>query len=194
MGIAFANEMADSCEAHAINPFEVLEAAKTKPFGYMPFSLGVGVGGHCIPVNPYYLLSNSSFPLLKAASEAMARRPAAIATRAVEKLAKREVKDSGKPRVLVVGVGFKAGQSTLSNSPGLSLAQSLALSGRVQVQFADPLVRQEDAPQVPRLADDAWNRESLACFDMIIVVMRQTGLDLSLLDNLEGVDVEWWCA
>lgn len=194
--IAYANEMADACRPHRIDPFEVCAAAATKPFGFMSFLPGVGVGGHCIPVNPYYLLSNSPFPLLAAASEAMARRPAAIAGQAVEKLLQRHKgRASGeRPRVLVVGVGFKVGQSTLSNSPGLALIKNLSLSGNIDLQFADPLVAQEDVPQVSRLADDAWDRETLASFDMIIVTMRQVGLDFGLLHDLDGVDIDWRCA
>ncbi|RDA93245.1 hypothetical protein CP533_6484 [Ophiocordyceps camponoti-saundersi (nom. inval.)] len=196
MCIAYANEMADACIPHQIDPFEVCAAASTKPFGYMPFTPSVGVGGHCIPVNPYYLLSNSSFPLLAAASETMVRRPAAIAQRIVDRLHERhkQIGGSNKPRVLIVGVGFKAGQSTLSNSPALSLAHHISLSRTIEVQFADPLVRQEDVPQVPRLADDRWERETLESFDMIVVTMRQVGLDFSLLDEVEGVEVEWWCS
>src|SRR5438046_566804 len=89
--IAYANEMADACIAHGISPFEVCSAAATKPFGYLPFSPSLGVGGHCIPVNPYYLFSSlgpqrlqpsaigatdsGSFPLLRAATEKMWSRP-----------------------------------------------------------------------------------------------------------------------
>ncbi|KXJ84899.1 hypothetical protein Micbo1qcDRAFT_128895, partial [Microdochium bolleyi] len=54
MCIAYTNEMADACGPHGIDPFEVVEAAASKPFGYMPYTPGPGVGGHCIPVNPYY--------------------------------------------------------------------------------------------------------------------------------------------
>ncbi|KAM4066527.1 UDP-glucose/GDP-mannose dehydrogenase family, central domain-containing protein [Hirsutella rhossiliensis] len=191
IGIAYANEMAEAARAHGINPYEVCQAASTKPFGYTSFFPGVGVGGHCIPVNPHYLLSNSSFPLLAAASEVMTRRPATLAARAVEELTKDRSNHGRKPRVLVVGIGFKAGQSTLSNSPGLDLIKHLSLHGSVQVQFADPLVRQEDVPQVSRLADCDWNRKILACFDRIIVTMRQVGLDFGLLDDIPDVHVEW---
>ncbi|PHH83357.1 hypothetical protein CDD82_1870 [Ophiocordyceps australis] len=194
MCIAYANEMADACQPHGIDPFEVCSAAATKPFGYQDYTPGVGVGGHCIPVNPHYLLSNSAFPLLQAASDAMARRPAALARRAVDKLLRRWPANAVcKPRVLVVGVGFKAGQATLSNSPGLDLIKHLCLSSSVDVGFADPLVSQDHVPQVPRLDDDAWNAETLKSFDMIIVTMRQHGLDFGLLDNLDGVEVEFWC-
>ncbi|KAI9166470.1 UDP-N-acetyl-D-glucosamine 6-dehydrogenase [Paramyrothecium foliicola] len=191
--IAYANEMADACLSHDIDPYEVCRAAATKPFGYMPYSPGLGVGGHCIPVNPYYLLSNSQFPLLEAASEKMRARPAAIAQRAVDQLY-RERRDGLRPRVLVAGIGFKVGQSHLANSPGLELAKALVLTDKVEVSWVDPLVTQEAVPQIPRLDVEDWNVESLQHhYDMVIVAFRQHGLDFSVLDKLQGVKVEKWC-
>ncbi|KAI5465417.1 hypothetical protein BGZ63DRAFT_411025 [Mariannaea sp. PMI_226] len=191
--IAYANEMADACLGHNIDPYEVCRAASTKPFGYMPFSPGLGVGGHCIPVNPWYLLSNSSFPLLQASSEKMAARPALVAQRAVERLYS-EARDGCRPRVLVVGIGFKRGQSHLANSPGLELAKSLVLTEKVDVAWADPLVKQEAIPQIARLDDNDWTVESLEQkFDMIIISFRQDGLDFDILDRVQGVHVERWC-
>lgn len=197
MCIAYANEMANACRPHGIDPFEVCDAAATKPFGYMPYSPGVGVGGHCIPVNPYYLLSNSSFPLLQAVTEAMKRRPVDIAQQLVRKVTDPSQggvgKTGRKPRVLVVGLGFKVGQSTLSNSPGLAIVRDLCASNQVEPQFVDPLVSQEAVPQCPRFDEQAWNREELETFDAIVVTMRQSGLDCDLLHQLRGVQVEWWC-
>lgn len=191
--IAYANEMADACRAHAIDPFEVCDAAATKPFGYMPFRPGLGVGGHCIPVNPYYLLANNEFPLLQAATERMRRRPADIAQRAVEKLHAAS-QERPHPRVLVVGVGFKPGQGHVTNSPGLELARSLVLTGRVDVAWIDPLVAQEAVPQITRLDVAEWTASSLETrFEMIIVAFRQHGLDLAVLEKLKGVHVEMWC-
>lgn len=221
MCIAYANEMADACIPFGINPYEVCEAAATKPFGYMPFYPSAGVGGHCIPVNPYYLLSNSEFPLLKAATEKMWDRPAELARRTSESLeaanqeaAKQELarvsisankkpvlerrakSESfvGLPNVLVVGIGFKRGQSTLSNSPGLDLAKRLAESHKVNAYFADPLVGQSALPTVPKLAEDEWTYDRLKAFHSIIVTVRQDGLDFDILDQLkDSVRIEWWC-
>ncbi|KIL85431.1 hypothetical protein FAVG1_11388 [Fusarium avenaceum] len=188
--IAYANEMADACIPHGIDPYEVCSAASTKPFGYMPYAPGVGVGGHCIPVNPYYLLSNSSFPLLEACSSAMHNRPAKLAQRLLSSLpiTKR------RSRVLVVGLGFKPGQSQLDNSPGVDLVRSLAVSGaQVDLTWADALVKQEAVPQVQRLAEHQWKKEFLETFDVIVVAMKQHNMDFSLLADLEGVRVESWC-
>ncbi|KAM5351095.1 hypothetical protein ACJ41O_003818 [Fusarium nematophilum] len=191
--IAYANEMADACLGHGIDPYEVCRAASTKPFGYQPFSPGLGVGGHCIPVNPWYLLSNNSFPLLQKAAEKMSSRPADVARRTVERLCSPG-SDGMRPRVLVVGIGFKRGQSHLANSPGLELAKSLVLTGKVDVAWADPLVSQEAVPQIARLDEDDWTVEALERnFDAIVVAFRQEGLEFDVLDRVQGVQVERWC-
>lgn len=191
--IAYANEMADACHAIGINALEVSAAAATKPFGYQPYSPGLGVGGHCIPVNPYYLLTNSQFPLLQAAAEKMAERPARMGDRVMRKYLKQcKVTNGGdRARVLVVGVGFKRGQSVLSNSPALSLIRHLLSEWEAYVAFADPLVSADAVPFVPRLDDKTrWNKKGLEGFDIVIVAVDQVGLDLAVLDGLEGVLVE----
>ncbi|KAL2752356.1 hypothetical protein ACRALDRAFT_1072320 [Sodiomyces alcalophilus JCM 7366] len=226
MCVAFANEMADACVPHGVDPYEVCRAASTKPFGYMPFTPSLGVGGHCIPVNPYYLLSNSHFPLLQAATETMRARPAAIAQRAIRSLAgvvpqaddemdhaatacpehnNSNGREGGvprqprvRPRVLVVGMGFKRGQSHLANSPGFELAKALMASRNVEVAWADPLVKQEAIPHIEKLDDRRhWTAEVLRHrFHKIIVAFRQDGLDFTVLEELasEGkVPVEMWC-
>ncbi|KAM0482462.1 hypothetical protein ACHAPX_002980 [Trichoderma viride] len=194
MGIAFANEMANACIPIGIDPYEVSNAAATKPFGYMPYSPGLGVGGHCIPVNPYYLLSNSAFPLLQAASEKMYARPAEIGERIIDELYSKRF-GNYMPRVLVVGMGFKRGQSHLVNSPGLELAKSLAKSDKVTVAFADPLVSQQALPNLLRLGDADWTAEYLdASFEMIVVAFKQDGLDFDVLGKLTHAQVQMWCA
>jgi nucleotide sugar dehydrogenase len=197
--IAYANEMFEACRAlpTPIDGFEVARAAATKPFGYMPFSPSAGVGGHCIPVNPHYLFSTSEFPLLRLATENMAARPMAIADSVLGKLFEKDnLKASAlghRPKVLVVGVAFKPGQDVLSHSPGIQMINHL-LSQEADVSFADPLVRAEAVPQVPRLhVETEWSRQGLSRFDSVIVVIRQVGLDFSVLEELEGTFVEWCC-
>lgn len=192
--IAHANEMADACHAIGINALEVSAAAASKPFGYQPYSPGLGVGGHCIPVNPYYLLMNSEFPLLQAATEKMAERPARMGDRVMRKYLRQCKLAEGRDlrtRVLVVGVGFKRGQSVLSNSPALSLVRHLLSEWEAYVAFADPLVSAEAVSFVPRLDEKTqWTKKGLEEFDIIMVAVDQVGLDLAVLDGLNGVMVE----
>ncbi|KAF5620192.1 UDP-n-acetyl-D-mannosamine 6-dehydrogenase [Fusarium sp. NRRL 52700] len=198
MCIAYANEMADACKDLGIDAFEVSRAAATKPFGYMPYTPSLGVGGHCIPVNPYYLLSNCEFPLLEACADKMNKRPATQAQKIVDELhnntSKTKRRDSGielSKRILVVGMGFKAGQDHLVNSPGLQLARELQMLS-MDVTFADSLVKQTAVPEIPRLADEDWTKEELDGFDMIVVSFKQWGMDFDVLDQV-SVPVQMWC-
>ncbi|KAM6513322.1 hypothetical protein FALCPG4_015758 [Fusarium falciforme] len=193
--IAYANEMADACTAHQIDPYEVCRAAATKPFGYMNYTPGLGVGGHCIPVNPFYLLSNSSFPLLEEATRRMYERPRRIALQILEEL-RTKTSSSGlgrkKSRVLAAGMGFKKGQSTLSHSPGLELLKTLHSVGEVDVTWADSLVSQDAIRSVPRLHDGQWNSDHLATFDLILVTFLQPDMDEEVLRALPAhVEVRW---
>lgn len=188
--IAYANEMADACDALRIDPHEVARAAATKPFGYAPFAPGLGVGGHCIPVNPYYLLESCEMPLLEAATERMWGRPGRVADGVMRALG------GGRKRVLVVGVGFKVGQSVLSCSPGVALIERLVGVWEAEVEWADPLVKAEALPVARKYDHEAgWSVEGLRGFDLIVVGMRQHGLDLGVLEELGGgVEVKWCCA
>ena len=188
---AYANEMANACNALGINAFEVSQAAASKPFGYLPFRPGPGIGGHCIPVNPYYLLATCKMPLLEHATTASWQRPVDVATRFMTSLAQdRRGRKGGKSRILVVGVGFKRGQSVLSNSPGAAIICTLLSEYETYVEFADPLVAAEQISFAPKMDTDAdWNAGYLGSFDGIIVAVDQVGLDMSLLDCLQGVMV-----
>jgi nucleotide sugar dehydrogenase len=199
--IAYANEMADACHELQIDPYEVSRAAATKPFGYLPFTPSAGVGGHCIPVNPSYLFSTSDFPLLKHATEKMAARPAMLADRLMHSLASfhQDSSPSGHlpkkhKKILVVGVAFKTGQELTTNSAGVGMIHRLLEQWDVHVTYADPLVREEALPYVPRLDHQKqWNRESLGEFDAVAVVIRQLGLDFTVLEALDGVLVQSFC-
>ncbi|KAF4122153.1 UDP-glucose/GDP-mannose dehydrogenase family, central domain [Geosmithia morbida] len=86
-----------------------------------------------------------------------------------------------KPRVLVVGIGFKVGQSTLSNSPGLDVLERLSMSGEVEAIFADTLVSQGMIPHMPRRGDEVWTMQDLQASDTVIVTVRQVGFDSGVL-------------
>ncbi|KAM0355109.1 hypothetical protein ACHAPU_000968 [Fusarium lateritium] len=193
--IAYANEMADACSSHNIDPYEVCRAAATKPFGYMNYVPGLGVGGHCIPVNPFYLMSNSSFPLLEHATKRMRERPRRVALRILNDLQDKKTlngSEQKKPRVLVVGMGFKKGQSTLSHSPGLELLKALHTADELDLAWADTHVSQDAIRGVPKLSEALWNGSDLATFDMILLAFLQPDMDGKVLESLPAhVEVKW---
>jgi nucleotide sugar dehydrogenase len=201
--IAYANEMADACQAldMPIDAFEVARAAATKPFGYLPFIPSAGVGGDCIPVNPNYLLSTSAFPVLEQASQRMRERPGMLADRLMKTLSLKgadvmtPVPNVPKRKILVVGVAFKPGQSLTTNAPGVAIIKRLLDEWDAHVTFCDPLVTEQALPFVPRLDDSAeWNAKHLGEFEAIIVVIKQSGLDFGVLDDVrDGVLVVKYC-
>ena len=194
INIAYANEMADAAYSIGLDPYEIASAAATKPFGYMPYSPSLGVGGHCIPCNPSYLLSNLDFPLLKQATDRMWARPASIAQEVVKSSKTVQPEDRN---ILVVGMGFKAGQSVLSNSPGLAFAREAQALG-ANVAWVDPLVTQAAIPDVHKWNERqklGWTVASLEDhFDTVVVGVKQTGLDMDILREVEqrgNITVVW---
>jgi UDP-N-acetyl-D-glucosamine dehydrogenase len=143
VSLALANEFADACGTLGLDPIEVTLAAGTKPYGFLGAFPGPGVGGHCIPCDPYYLLwqlggQNRPAPLIEQAMRSIAQRPGRVADRAAELLAGAGV-DLAGAKVIVVGAAYKAGVQDLRESPALPLMASLARRG-AQVSYHDPLV------------------------------------------------------
>jgi nucleotide sugar dehydrogenase len=190
INIAYVNEVADACAAHGIDPHEMVAACATKPFGFMPFTPGLGAGGPCIPVNPHYLLVNNELPLLAAAMRANAGRPRNRAQAILHH-------HPAASRILVSGIGFKPGQALTTHSPGLDLAHTLSRLGK-HVTVHDPLAcaGKERVEGLKVLAPEAWQAGRLAAaFDLVCVAMPQAGVDFGVLsDGSAGVAVEWECA
>ncbi|MGX1028377.1 UDP-N-acetyl-D-glucosamine dehydrogenase [Streptomyces ambofaciens] len=143
VNIALANELADACHSLGLAPVPVIEAAATKPYGFMPFYPGPGVGGHCIPCDPHYLLwqlgkVRQQAPLVATALAANSGRPARITERALDLLAASAV-PARDARVLLIGVAYKEGVADVRESPALAILAGLAEAG-AHVAYCDPLV------------------------------------------------------
>lgn len=183
VNIALANEFATICGELGLEALEVIEAAATKPYGFMPFFPGPGVGGHCIPCDPHYLLwqlrgRRVASPLIDTAMTAIATRPHTVVQRAREVLA-----DSGVPlhraRILVVGVSYKPGVADLRESPSLEIMAELSEAG-AEVAYTDPLIpvvsvhgRRLSAEERP--GDRDW--------DLVLIHSVQPRQDLSWIDD-----------
>src|SRR5215467_5137548 len=152
VNIALANEMALTCHSFGINVWEVIEAAKTKPFGFMPFYPGPGLGGHCIPIDPFYLswkAKQNGFEarFIELAGHVNGSMPHFVVDKIGEALngAKKSINGS---RVLVVGVAYKRDIDDIRESPALDVMAVLHEKG-ARVSYADPFV--------PTLPARAWS-------------------------------------
>jgi UDP-N-acetyl-D-glucosamine dehydrogenase len=143
VNIALAFELSEACGVHGLDPIEVTEGAASKPYGFLAHYPSAGVGGHCIAVDPYYLLHDlrERGRPAKMAEEALRKvsgRPRHIAWRAHEALVElgRPLPDS---RVLVVGVSYKPGVADTREAPALEIIERLRSEG-AHVDYHDPLV------------------------------------------------------
>ncbi|MBX6748602.1 MAG: nucleotide sugar dehydrogenase [Micromonosporaceae bacterium] len=143
VSLALANEFADACRVLGLDPIEVTLAAGTKPYGFLGAFPGPGVGGHCIPCDPHYLLwqlgkRGRSSPLIEQAMRSIQSRPDQVVKRAEETLA-ADGRVLAGARVVVVGVSYKAGVRDLRESPAVPLIDGLTRLG-ADVSYFDPLI------------------------------------------------------
>ena len=188
VSLALANEFADACGTLGLDPIEVTLAAGTKPYGFLGAFPGPGVGGHCIPCDPHYLLwqldsRQRPAPLIKQAMRSIAERPERVADRAAELLTAADVDVAGA-KVIVVGVAYKAGVQDLRESPALPLMASLQRRG-VQVSYHDPLVPAAPLGEGQTLA--SVPAPDGADFDLAIIHTLHPGVDHSWVSDCPHV-------
>ena len=140
VNIALVNEFTQLCSASGINVHEVIDAASSKPYGFMPFRPGVGVGGHCIPVDPLYLTwwarqNGEKADFVESADSINHAMPKYVAERALS-LVDSSIKN---PKVLILGVAYKPGVSDIRETPASELRDHLKVQG-ANVAWHDPLV------------------------------------------------------
>jgi UDP-N-acetyl-D-glucosamine dehydrogenase len=143
VNIALVNEMAQACDRLGVDVFEVIEAAATKPFGFMKFTPGPGIGGHCIPLDPHYLAwkmktLNYRTRMIELAGEVNSEMPRFV----VEKV-RDALNDAGRPlkgsRILILGVAYKRDIDDVRESPALDIIRLLEEKG-ADVVYHDPFV------------------------------------------------------
>jgi UDP-N-acetyl-D-glucosamine dehydrogenase len=176
VNIALVNELAQLCDRLGIDVWEVVDAASTKPFGFMRFEPGPGMGGHCLPVDPFYLAfkarEHDFYPeFIELAGKVNQTQPAFC----VERI-ERALNDAAKPvngsRILILGVSYKAGVSDTRESPSLKIARRLRDLG-AEVSYHDP-----HAPALPELdLTSADLDEALRATDLAAIVTAHPELD-----------------
>jgi len=172
VNIGLINEFSQLCSTNGINVNEVIDAASSKPYGFMPFRPGVGVGGHCIPVDPLYLTwwarqQGQIATLVETADMINHLMPKYIAKRALEMV---DV-SIAMPKVLILGVAYKPGISDVRETPASGLRDHLKEKG-AEVAWHDPLV---DVWEGTKPVDLEWD-----C-DVAILSTNQPGIDFAQL-------------
>jgi UDP-N-acetyl-D-glucosamine dehydrogenase len=176
VNIALVNELAMLCDRMEIDIWEVIDAAATKPYGFMRFDPGPGMGGHCLPVDPFYLSWRArefgmATEFIELAGKVNAQMPYHCVSR-VERL----LNDAGKPvrgsKIALLGVSYKPGVSDVRESPGLKIATLLAALG-AELRYHDPFVDKlpEHGLRSLPLAD------ALADADLAVIVTAHPGVD-----------------
>src|SRR6188768_240138 len=176
VNIAFVNELAQLCDRLKIDVWEVIDAASTKPFGFMRFDPGPGMGGHCLPIDPFYLAfkarEHDFYPeFIELAGKMNQAQPAFCAERI-----DRALNEVGKPvqgsRVLILGVSYKAGVGDIRESPALKIARLLRERGG-DVSYHDPHV-----PELPELELSSTDlEEGLGATDAAAIVTAHPEFD-----------------
>jgi UDP-N-acetyl-D-glucosamine dehydrogenase len=181
VNIALVNELKMVYDAMGIDIWEVVEAAKTKPFGFMPFYPGPGLGGHCIPIDPFYLTwkareygHNTRF--IELAGEINTWMPEYVVRRTADALNARSKAVRGS-RILILGIAYKPNVDDERESPSYLLMSLLADRG-AEVEYYDPYV-----PVIKRTREHSrwagkksirWNRQTISSFDLVLIATNHS--------------------
>lgn len=189
VNIALVNELKVVYEAMGIDIWEVIEAAKTKPFGYMPFYPGPGLGGHCIPIDPFYLTWKSreyELPtrFIELAGEINSAMPRHVVGRLAETLDSRQGKALSRSKVLIIGLAYKKNVPDIRESPSLRLIELIEERGG-KAGFYDPHVEEipstREHQNLKGRRSIAFDEESVRDFDAVLIATDHDAVDYAAL-------------
>ena len=192
VNIALVNELKVVFESMDIDIWEVIDAAKTKPFGYMPFYPGPGLGGHCIAIDPFYLTwkaraHGEATRFIELAGDVVAALPRRVVEAVAESLSSREGKAVKGARILVVGLAYKKNVDDMRESPSLHVIRLLRERG-AQVDYYDPHIPvvhdTGEHPEVAGMASIGWDEASLAAYDCAVICTDHDMVDYATLTRI----------
>ncbi|MDA0221141.1 MAG: nucleotide sugar dehydrogenase [Proteobacteria bacterium] len=189
VNIALVNELKLVYDKMGIDIWEVIEAAKTKPFGYMPFYPGPGLGGHCIPIDPFYLTWKAreyevATRFIELAGEINTAMPAHVVARLAETLDRRQSRGLNGARILMVGMAYKKDVDDIRESPALKLMSLLEERG-ARVDYHDPYIpvirTGREHAELSGRESLAWDKALAGGHDAALIVTDHTGIDYGAL-------------
>ena len=184
VNVGLANEMAILCRKMGINVWEVIDAASTKPYGFQAFYPGPGLGGHCIPLDPYYLTWKAReygyhTRLIELSGEINSQMPAYVVSRAAELLNQQGQSMKGA-RILLLGVAYKADVADCRESPALRILELLEEEG-AQLAYYDPLVPVCRCRWGERRSVKELTGPFIETFHLVMITTGHSGVDYSLV-------------
>jgi UDP-N-acetyl-D-glucosamine dehydrogenase len=183
VNLALVNELSMLCDRMDLDVWEVLDAAATKPFGFMRFNPSPGVGGHCIPVDPFYLTWKAReygmhTRFIELAGEINENMPRHVVGRVIRAL-NGERKSLNGSRILALGVAYKANVSDMRGSPALTVIEGLRAEGAA-VFYHDPHVPEVEIAGAP-MRSVPLTAEEIAAADCVVVLTDHAGVDYGLV-------------
>jgi UDP-N-acetyl-D-glucosamine dehydrogenase len=186
VNIALVNELKVIYERMGVDIWEVIEAAKTKPFGFMPFYPGPGLGGHCIPIDPFYLTwkarefeINTRF--IELAGEINTQMPHYVVEKTIEAVDKTYNKGLSACSVLLIGLSYKKNVDDIRESPSLKLIELLEARGAKSVDYHDPYVKTiKQTREYMSLAGRrsvCLNKEAISRYDVVLIATDHDNID-----------------
>ena len=180
INIGLANEVALMCDRLGLDVWEVIDAAATKPYGFMKFLPGPGLGGHCIPVDPSYLawkMKSLNFParFIELATEINGHMPGYVADKVASLLNEDRLAVNGS-RVLILGVAYKADVSDMRESPALDVIRHLADKGAA-ISYHDPHVRELTVDETRHFKSVDLTDSELAAADLTVILTDHSEVD-----------------
>lgn len=185
VNIGLVNEMAIMCDKLGINVWEVIEAAATKPYGFMKFTPGPGLGGHCIPIDPHYLswklrTLNYKARFVELAAEINTAMPEYVVSKIVDGLNSVGKAVNGS-KVLVLGVAYKPNVSDVRESPAVDIIRLLEAKGAT-VDYHDPYVSDLSHEHLPHRSQPLV-QEHLVAADCVVIVTNHSAVDYDCVDR-----------
>ncbi len=189
VNIALVNELKIIYDAMGIDIWEVIEAAKTKPFGYMPFYPGPGLGGHCIPIDPFYLTWKAreygiATKFIELAGEINISMPRFVVNRLAETLDARAAKSLNGAKIMLIGVAYKKNVEDIRESPAFAIMELLK-ARKAEIIFHDPHVpvigpiREHAA--FNGLKSVALDARTIAAQDAVVIVTDHDAVDYGMI-------------
>ncbi|HHQ2480329.1 TPA: nucleotide sugar dehydrogenase [Bacillus cereus] len=189
INIAFINEMSLLCEKVGIDIWETIDAASTKPFGFMKFTPGPGIGGHCIPLDPMYLSwkakeSNFFSRFIELAQEINQTMPQYVINKIASALNLYE-KPIKKSKILLLGMAYKEDIDDLRESPGLKIYDLLLKNGAT-VEYCDPLALNFYDKNAYKVSSVPLEYENLNKYDCVVMITKHSHFDMDkIVQNSE---------